>query len=163
MAVQKTVAADIAWGIPGEMGLAGDYRASPAFLEAAATNANLGAALCAGTNQGQVKVGGTTAFVGLLANPKVSADTDLGAPMNLAAGTAVECVSQTPGMWVTLTTTANMGDAVAYKADGSLAAAPASTAPTQHTLIPGARVVRYDVAAGLALVALVQLPTPKTA
>lgn len=163
MSFQKTVGMDLAWGVPGEQALAGAVRAEPGFLEAAATNAALGGAMCAGTNDGQVKVGGTGTFLGLMGHPKVLADNTFGSPLDLVAGTEVEIISETPGMFVTLTTTANVGDAIAYKADGTLVAAPASTAPAQSTLIPGSRVVRYNTAIGLAIVALNQLPVPKTA
>lgn len=187
---QKTVSADIAWGIPGELalGFPPDVRAEPVQLNATFNGApdmptvygramtkTDGPSLGFAVTQGQatvVQFGGTGAFIGLLCNPKADvAYTALGgnAP-GLEAGASLEVMSECHGMWALLTTNAAVGDGVAYltsTADpataGSLAAAPAQVAPSGHALIPGARVVRFDVNTGLAIVSLQQLPTPAVA
>lgn len=181
MSFQKTVSADIAWGIPGELalGFPPDVRAEPVSL---ATVFNGGASVKTPYGRAMTKsnppelgygttsshatyanFGGTGAFLGLLANPKAGlAYSALGgdAP-GIEVGASLEVVSDTHGIWALLTTAGNVGDGVAYAdADGQLAAAPLQVAPASHTLIPGARIVRFDVNAGLAIIALQQLPTP---
>lgn len=180
MGFQKTINDDMAWGIAGEIGLAdlGGVRAEPfqlatVFNGGANVKTPYGRAVTRADNPfagdqttpGSFQtgnIGGTGTFIGLLHAPKSDvAFAYIGSDFpGLEAGTMLEAISQTAGLWVELTTDANVGDAVAYKADGSLAAAPLSAAPASHTLIPGSRVVRFDVKAGLALVALQQLPTP---
>lgn len=183
MGFQKVVYDDMAWGIPGELGLAdlGGVRAEPfqlsaAFSGSASTPTPYGRAVCrvenvfAGSadNTGHYQtgsIGGTGVFLGLLHAPKSDvAFAYVGSEgPGIEMGTMLEAVSETPGIWVLLTTAANVGDAVAFAADGQLAAAPKQVAPASHTLIPGSRVVRFDVAKGLALVALQQLPEPAVA
>lgn len=190
MAFQKDVKADIAWGIPGELGLGfpPDVRAEPVSLNATFNGASGVAtpygramtkadapALGYGTTPSHATVaqfGGSGAFLGLLANPKAGvAYTALGgdAP-GIEKGAALEVVSETHGIWALLTSSANVGDGVAFltattdsTVAGTLKAAPAQVAPANHTLIPGARIVRFDVNTGLALIALQQLPTPAVA
>lgn len=190
MAFQTSVGADMPWGIPGELalGLAQNVRAEPVFLNVTLNgdpaqapifgramtmveSADLGAGADAGSGT-IAQFGGTTAFLGILANPKAAVGyTSLGgvAP-GLEAGTALEVVSECPGIWVRLTSSAKVGDGVAYlsattdpKVAGTLKAAPAQVAPSGHVLIPGSRVVRFDVNTGLAMIALQQLPTPAVA
>lgn len=187
MSFQKTVGADMPWGIPGELalGLAQNVRAEPVFLSAvfngaanvatpygrAMTKVN-SPALGYGTSAAaatEAQFGGTGAFLGLLANPKAGvAFTFLGSDApGLDKGAQLEVVSECPGIWVLLTSAGNVGDGVAYltattdtTVAGTLKAAPAQVAPADHTLIPGARIVRFDVNTGLAMIALQQLPTP---
>ncbi|RFU90244.1 MULTISPECIES: structural cement protein Gp24 [Citrobacter] len=172
MTFQKTVADDLAWGIPGEQALAGDVRAEPVQLKTTyngtpGQRAPFGAVAlvqAAGDN-GIVSVGGAGTYIGILSSPKqFVAYTALGgnAP-GIEAGAQLEACSQSPGMWMQLTSAAAVGDAIAYKADGTLIAAPASAAPASSTLIPGSRVVRYNVTTGIAVVALQQLPVPAVA
>lgn len=185
MSFQKTVDADMAWGIPGELalGLAQNVRAEPVFLNATfngaptmptafgramtqTESADLGFAADQGSGT-IAQFGGTTTFLGLLANPKAAVGyTSLGgnAP-GIQAGTALEVVSECPGIWVTLTSAGKVGDAIAFLSAttdqataGTLKAAPKQVAPANHTLIPGSRIVRFDVNTGLAMVALQQLP-----
>lgn len=183
MGFQKVINDDMAWGIPGEIGLAdlGGVRAEP-FQLATVFNGGenvktpYGRAVTRADNPfagDQTKsghfqtgnIGGTGTYIGLLHAPKSDvAFAYIGSDFpGLEAGTMLEAISQTAGVWVELGTAGNVGDAVAYKADGSLVAAPESTAPASSTLIPGSRIVRFDVNAGLALVALQQLPTPADA
>lgn len=172
MTFQKTVASDLAWGIPGELALAGDVRAEPVQLKTkfdgtSGKRVPFGAVAltqAAGDN-GLVTIGGTGTYIGILSSPKQwAAYTALGGDAGgIEAGAQLEATSQTPGMFMELTTAAGVGDAIAYKADGTLVAAPASTAPASSTLIPGSRVVRYNVTTGIAIVALQQLPVPAVA
>ena len=180
MPFQKVVNDDMAWGIPGEIGLAdlGGVRAEPFQLATVlngaadeptpygravtrADNPFAGDNASAGHYQTGT-IGGDGTYIGLLHAPKSDvafAYIGSDAP-GLEAGVMLEAISQTAGIWVLLTTAANVGDAIAYAEDGQLAAAPAQVAPASHTLIPGSRVVRFDVNKGMALVALQQLPTP---
>lgn len=172
MTFQTTVPSDLAWGIPGEQALAGDVRAEPVQLKTvfngtAGKRVPFGAVALtqASGDNGLVSVGGSGTYIGILSSPKQWASyTALGgdAP-GIEAGAQLEATSQTPGMWMELTTAAGVGDAIAYKADGTLVAAPLSAAPASSTLIPGSRVVRFNVTTGIALVALQQLPTPAVA
>ena len=183
MPFQQTVGADMPWGIPGELalGLAQNVRAEPVQLSEAFTG---GSTIPTAFGRAMTKVdapslgygttaphgtlaefGGDGVYLGLLANPKAAVSYGaIGSSFNgLEAGAALEVVSECPGIWVLLTTAAAVGDAIAYAADGQLAAAPAQVAPANHTLIAGSRVVRFDVNAGLAMVALQQLPAPAAA
>ena len=189
MAFQKNVGADIAWGIPGELGLGfpPDVRAEPVSLNATFNGASgvatpYGRAMTKanppelgyGTTPSHATIaqfGGTGAFLGLLANPKAGvAYTALGDAPSIEKGAALEVVSETHGIWALLTSSGNVGDGVAFLTAttdptiaGTLKAAPAQVAPAGHRLIPGARIVRFDVNTGLALIALQQLPTPAVA
>jgi len=183
MAFQKVINNDMAWGIPGEIGLAdlGGVRAEPfqlatvfnggadvptAYGRAVTRVDNVSGGTVDAAGHWQTgEIGGDGTYIGLLHAPKSDvAFAYVGSDYSgLEVGTMLEAISQTAGIWVLLTTAANVGDAVAYAADGQLAAAPAQVAPASHTLIPGSRVVRFDVNAGLALVALQQLPTPAAA
>lgn len=183
MSFQKTVQNDMAWGIPGELGLglsdqaarAEPFQLSAVFNGGASVptpygravtrvdNITVGSSAAQGSWQTGA-LGGDGAFLGLLHAPKSDvcfAYVGSEAP-GIEAGTMLEAISECAGLWVLLTTAANVGDQVAYiKADGRLVAAPKGVAPTpaDQVVIPGSRVVRFDVTAGLALVALQQLPT----
>jgi len=166
MGFQNEVQSDQAWGIPGELALAGDVRAEPVQLSAdfiADDNvtAPFGLAVTATAGEsGFVDIGGTGAFVGIIFNPKATVmhaaigSTDI----NFSAGSQFEAVSQCPGIFVILPVPANIGDGIAYYDSGLLAPAPAQTAPADTTLIPGARVVRYNTDTGQAIISLQQLP-----
>lgn len=66
-------------------------------------------------------------------------------------------------MFMELTTAASVGDAIAYKSDGSPGCCSVIRCPRQFYSDPGSRVVRYNVTTGIAIVALQQLPTPAVA
>ncbi len=168
MAFPNTVTRDMPWGIPGELalGVMGGLNAQPLILDAA-ENAVFGRALTHVADQsGHAVIGGAGTFAGILANPKEHVNYSMpgDADSVLVDGTVVSGVTATAGIWVLLTTAAAIGDGVAYAtADGQLAAAPAQVAPADHTLIPGAKVVRYDVTGGLAIISLTELPNPAAA
>lgn len=181
MAFQKTVNIDMPWGIPGEIGLGLSDQAARAEPFQLATVFNGGTSVPTpygravtradnpvtgdSTTTGSWQtgnIGGTGVFLGILHAPKsdlafayVGSDSP-----GIEAGVMLEALTETAGVWCLLTTSANVGDAVAFAADGQLAAAPKQVPTASHTLIPGSRVVRFDVTAGLALVALQQLPEP---
>lgn len=169
MPFQKTVLAALAMGIAGEQAFDGAVRAEPVVLKTAVATEDgeqslYGRALTSTESVdgvAQVEVGGAGTYIGILADPKANpTSTSLGGlTPGLEAGTHLTAVSETPGMWVSLVGTGAVGDGVAFAADGLLQAAPAQVAPASTTLIPGARIVRYDVNEGLAIVALQQLPT----
>lgn len=171
---QSQVNADIAWGIVGELALEGPLNGQPARLASADAANNVvgraftwaGAANTADTDLGAVQAGGAAGvFAGILANPKVYANRGTTAGGTLAANTTLangeigEFVQNTPGIWVELTSAANVGDSVVYAdATGILsAAAPGVTPGAGLSLVPGATVQRYkklNAAAGLALIAI---------
>lgn len=184
MAFQKTVKGDIAWGIPGEiaLGLSDQAARAEPFQLKTVFNGGTGVATPYGravirtdnigagdaTTAGHYQlgtIGGTGTFLGLLHAPKSDvafAYVGSDAP-GIEAGVMLEAITETAGLWVNLTSAGNVGDAVAYKDDGTLVAAPKQVAPASSTLIPGSRIVRFDVTAGLAIVALQQLPEPAVA
>ncbi|XAO54129.1 structural protein [Yersinia phage vB_YenM_P744] len=173
MSFQKNVLADIAWGIVGELalGLPQNVRAEPIQIKTA-VNGAAGQAPIYGRavtgvagDSGVGEVGGTGTYLGILFNPKENvAYAALGADTyGIEAGSRLQIVSDAPGLFVQLSTAGNIGDGVAYKSDGTLAAAPLQVAPASTTLIPGARVVRYNVLTGVAIISLTQLPAPAVA
>jgi hypothetical protein len=94
--------------------------------------------------------GGTGAFLGILTNSKqyslYGGDAPLSPTLVVPNDLPVQATAVTPGMYVTLSTTANIGDGVAFNnANGALAAAPGGVAPSGHTTIQGALVVRRNI------------------
>lgn len=156
------------WGIVGEayLGVRGSVNAQPLQLTSEAAANVFGRALThvEGEN-GQAEVGGDGVFAGILAFPKEHIAFALpGAEtQTVPQGTIVSGVTEHPGLLVTLTTAAAIGDGVAFAADGTLAAAPAQVAPANHTLIQGAKVVRYNTNIGQAIISLKELPAPAAA
>lgn len=169
MSFQKTVLAALAMGIAGEQAFDGAVRAEPVVLKTAFPTSDgdpsvYGRALTSTESidgVAQVIVGGTGVFIGILGDPKANPTSTVlgGLTPGLEAGYHLTAISETPGMWVSLATAGAVGDGVAFGADGLLHAAPLQVAPATTVLIPGARIVRYDVNEGLAIVALHQLPT----
>ena len=165
---QNSVGDDLAWGIPGEFALAGDVRAEPValsedFIASDNATAPFGLAVTAVAGEsGVVEFGGEGQFVGIIVNPKAAVmHASVGSTeINFASGTQLEAASQSPGVFVLFPVPANIGDGVAYYAGGILAPAPAQVAPDDTTLIPGARVVRYNTTSGMAIISLQQLPAP---
>ena len=173
MAFQKTVLGDIAWGIPGELalGFPEDVRSEPVQIKTVVNGAAgqvpmYGRAVTAVAGEAGVgEVGKTGQFLGLLFNPKENvAYSALGSDAyGIEAGARLQVVSDCAGLWVQLTTNAAIGDAVAFKADGTLVAAPLQVAPASSKLIQGSRVVRFNTLTGIATVSLTQLATPAVA
>ncbi len=163
MPFPNSVADAMPWGIVGEgyLDVRGSINAQPLQLTSETGNIFGYALTHVEGENGFAEVGGTGVFAGILAFPKEHIAFALpGTQTNsVPAGAVVSGVTEHPGLIVSLTTAAAIGDGVAFAADGSLAAAPAQVAPADHTLIPGAKVVRYNVNAGLAIISLKELPT----
>lgn len=165
---QKEVRADIAWGIPGEiiLGMAPDVRAEPVALAkpysgettpfgkavTKAGDASLGYDTIEATAT-PVEIGGSGEYIGILSNPKAAYSyLPVGAKgAGLTVGQTLEAVSDCHGIVVEMTGPAKVGQPVGFAADGSLQAGGG-------TLIPGARVVRFDTTKGLAIISLNQMP-----
>lgn len=165
--LQSTIAADIPWGVIGELAFEGPLNAAPARLVADGT---IGRFFTRDAN-GDAVQGGTGALLGVLANPKVYANRSgllENANFVVSANSIGEFVEKTPGIWVNLTgpNPIKVGMKVAYiTATGVLTAYDQSgTLPGGSVEIPGAVVVRYNStpAANLACIALngpVAVPT----
>jgi len=170
MTFQSSVAARMGFGIVGEFFLDGARRVQPALLDSSAAALNVfGSAFTvkAGADglPGSVltaEAGGTGVFGGILVNPKAHASygTSAGGPLapslTLPNDVVAELCTNAPGVVVSLPGAANVGDQVEFvQADGTLnAIAPGAAATAGSTIIAGARVERYDVASGLAVVSL---------
>lgn len=171
---QATVNAEIAAGIVGELAFEGPLNGQPARIASADAANNVvgraftwaGAANTADTDLGAVQAGGTGVFAGILANPKVYANRGTTAGGTLAPNTILangeigEFVQNTPGIFVSLESAANVGDYVAYNdTTGVLTAvAPGVVPGAGLSIVPGATVVRYKklaAPAGLAVIAIV--------
>lgn len=168
MAFQSSVNTDLGFGVIGEQFLAGDVRAVPAtIVSGSAANNVVGRAFTVsngGDSSGDAitaAAGGTGVFAGILANPKSYAS------VGTAAGTLVptltvpnytsgELVNSTPGHIITLSGAADVGYWVEFvQATGVLnAIAAGATVTAGSTIIKGARIERYDVSSGLAVMSL---------
>lgn len=180
MTFQSSVAARMGFGIVGEFFLDSARRVQPALLDSAdAANNVFGRAFTvkAGADglPGSVLTAeagssdGLGVFAGILVNPKAhasygtAAGGPLAASLTLPNDVVAELCNDTAGVIVDFGATgANVGDWVEYdNGDGVLAPkAPGSAATAGATLIPGARVERYDSASGLAVVSLSANATP---
>lgn len=169
MGFQSTINSAQADGIVGELALEGTLRASPRTLNTTDATLNvIGRALTATADSDtEVRVGGTGAFAGILANPKVYATAGTAAggalapTLTLPNYTEVECVEMCAGIYVNLTSTDNdIGNDVHFvQATGALVSVAPGVAPSVgNSVIPGAVVVRRDTtAAGLAIISLTGL------
>lgn len=143
MSFQSTVNFERGFGVPGEIFLSGPTRAQPVILESADAAYNIVGATALTTVSGGTdadpnlpviaKAGGTGAFAGILANPKVYASfgTVSGGPLapTLTLPNEINAEGLTMGqMVVTLENSADVGDIVAYDTTtGKLSALPALT------------------------------------
>lgn len=165
MAFQKEIRQFQTSGIVGDIIITGAIRAQAGVLNSTAEANNIiGRAMThAASKDDAFTVGGAGAFAGILSSSKLYANYGIaGAALSpslvVANNTVVEGVTMTSGILVDMTTTANIGDNVAYKtATGELVAAPAGVAPSGSTLIPNSKVVRVNLAkAGLAIIELTE-------
>lgn len=154
MAFQSTVRQFPADGIVGDFALDGPIRSKSVILKSSDPTQNvIGRAVTyVAAQDDQAIAGGTGAFAGILTNSKLYASlgTTAGGPLAptlvLPNDLPVQATTVTPGVYVTLSTTANIGDGVAYNnTTGILAAAPAGVPPASHTLITGASVIRRNI------------------
>lgn len=168
MAFQSSVNTDLGFGVIGEQFLAGDVRAVPAtIVSGSAANNVVGRAFTVsngGDSSGDAitaAAGGTGVFAGILANPKsyASVGTTAGTlvpTLTVPNYTSGELVNSTPGHIVTLAGAADVGYWVEFvQATGVLNAIAAdATVTAGSTIIKGARIERYDVSSGLAVMSL---------
>lgn len=151
-------------GIQGDFALDGPIRSQSVLLQSAdATNNVIGRAVTmVAATDGAAIAGGTGAFAGILTNSKQyaslgGASGPLSPTLALPNALPVQATTMAPGIYVITSTTANIGDGVAYaNATGILAAAPAGVPPASHTLIPGASFIRRNITSAGTL-AIIQL------
>lgn len=170
MSLQSSVNTDIAFGVIGEIVLdSGGLRAQPAIIvSGSAANNVIGRAFTAtsgGATSGDAvtaAAGGTGVFGGILANPKeyttsgTTAGGTLAATITLPNYTVGTLVNATAGIVITLAGAADVGYWVEFvQATGVLnAIAAGATVTAGSTIIKGARIERYDVSSGLAVMSL---------
>jgi hypothetical protein len=164
MAFQSTIRQFQADGMVGDIALDGPVRAAPVVLKTTtAANNVIGRAFTLVSGQdGQAVAGGTGVFGGILINSKLyalrgAAGGALAPTLALANEVPVELCSFASGIFVSLTTSANVGDQVVFAtADGQLAAiAPGASPGVGQALVPNAQVIRQNTsAAGLAMISL---------
>ena len=169
MAFQSSVNTDLGFGVIGEAFLEGPWRATPANIYTADATKNVVGRAFTYTNGADssgdaavVVAGGTGAFAGILSNPKTyalvgtSAGGTLAPTLTLPNYTIGEFCNETAGIVVTLAGAADVGYWVEFvQATGVLNAIAAGAPVTVgSTIIKGARIERYDVASGLAVMSL---------
>lgn len=181
MAFQSSVNIDVGFGVIGEIFLEGPLRSQPANIYTADATKNVVGRAFTVTNGADssgdaitVAAGGTGAFAGILGNPKAyasvgAASGTLQPTLTLPNYTIGELITETAGMVITLPGAADVGYWVEFnQTTGVLNAIAAGAAPTSGcTIIAGARIERYDVASGLAVMSLgtpssvtVEVPAP---
>jgi len=162
MTFQTEVRQDQASGIVGELAFDGPTRAFRYTLDSGdAANNIFGRAFTVKAGQDlDVEAGGAGVFAGIMVGPKQHAtqgpDTGtLDPTLQLRNGEDADFLTMGT-VFVELTNAANVGDSVAYAADGQLTAfAPGAIIAAPLVQIPGAQVVRCDTAgAGLAVIQL---------
>ena len=179
MSVQSSVAAQMGFGVVGEAFLDRMNRVQPGILDSAsAANNVFGRAFTVkngadGTPGSAITVeaGGTGNFAGILVNPKnhASYGTRAGGPLApslvLPNDVIAEFCKDADGVIVAFTAAADEGDWVEFvQATGVLAPlAPLAEPTAGSTIIDGARVERYDVASGLAVISMTANVAPYTA
>lgn len=165
MAFQSTIRQKMTSGFVGDVTHSGPIRAQTGKLynSDAALNVVGRALVHTSGSDGVFQTGGSGRFAGILSGSKqyATSGTSAGAltpTLVLANNTEVEAIYFATGLLVELSTSANIGDGVAYAtATGILAAAPAGVAPANHTLIPNAKVIRNNLtAAGYAYIELTE-------
>lgn len=158
---QSTVARTLGFGVPGEQFLDGPRRAAPFILESNGVPNIIGATAYTSTADSVAVAGGTGIYVGILVNPKTYATAGtssggaLAANMQLPDQSNGELMTESAGLIVTLPNTAAVGDKIIFsQATGAISSiTPATSIPTGSTLIAGATVTRFTVAAaGLAVI-----------
>lgn len=153
MSIQNTIRQFPTDGFPGDFALDGPIRSQPVLLRTTDATLNvIGRAITmVAATDGVAIAGGTGAFAGILTNSKQYASLGgsggpLSPTLTLPNELPVQGTTTAPGIYVITSTTANIGDGVAYaNATGILAAAPGGTPPASHTLIPGASFIRRNI------------------
>jgi len=164
MAFQSVVRQFPADGIVGDRALDGPVRAKNVVLRTTDPTQNVigRAVTMVAATDGVAVAGGTGVFAGILTNSKQYASLGgatgpLSPTLTLPNELPVEATTTIPGVFVITSTTANIGDGVAYaNATGIIAAAPGGTPPASHTLIPGASFILRNITTANSL-AIIQL------
>lgn len=153
MSIQNTIRQFPTDGFPGDFALGGPVRSQSVLLQSSdATQNVIGRAVTmVAATDGAAIAGGTGVFGGILTNSKQYASLGgatgpLSPTMTLPNALPVQATTTAPGIYVITSTTANVGDGVAYNnTTGILAAAPGGTPPASHTLIAGASFIRRNI------------------
>ena len=163
MPFQATVNANQTFGVVGDIVVGDAERGQPAILNSTnAANNVIGRAFrhVAGSDT-DVTADGAGVFAGILANSKTYATSGTAAAGTLAPTlvlpneTNAELVTRTAGILVELSTAGNIGNNVFYADATGILAAASGTTLMNHTIIPGAKIVRQNIpAAGRAIVEL---------
>lgn len=158
-------------GYPGDFPFFGPMVVNPVILKTSNSALNVpGVALTYqnGSTTNAV-AGGTGVFAGILSNKNTQpydGNLPTGPVLNIPNDTPTFATSFSTGVYATLSTTARVGDGVAFNTStGVLAAAPGGVAPNGHTVIPGAVIFRQNVdAAGtVGIVQMLNYVTPAEA
>ncbi len=138
----------LATGIPGEFSRSGNQESRGAILNSAteANNVVGRVVFTVDGNSNEVGVAANGNFAGILSSPKTAVRPTLDAQAFILNDTQVE-VAERGYLFVTLTTTASVGDFVYYSnTTGELAAAaPAAAAPAGHSRLPGGLIKGQEV------------------
>jgi hypothetical protein len=154
MSIQNTIRQFPTDGIVGDFALDGPIRSQPILLNTADPTLNvIGRAVThTAATDGVGVTGGTGVFAGILTNSKQYASLGgstgpLSPTLTLPNALPVQATTLASGIFVTLSTTANIGDQVYFvTATGVLGAvAPGAAAPGGGQLIPGASVIRRNI------------------
>ena len=155
---QSTVNLTLPFGVIGEIYTAGPVRAQSVIIHSTDPTNNIFGRGCTYTSQGLVAAGGTGVFAGFLVNPKqVALFGTAGNPLapSLTVPNDIQIDVLVMGsIWVTISTTAAIGDYVWYNTTtGALqTTAPGASTPA-GTLFANAVVDYFTVGvAGLALI-----------
>lgn len=158
-------------GYPGDFPFFGPMVVNPVILKTSNSALNVpGVALTyqSGSTTNAV-AGGTGVFAGILSNKNTQpydGNLPTGPVLNIPNDTPTFATSLSTGVYATLSTTARVGDGVAFNTStGVLAAAPGGVVPNGHTVIPGAVIFRQNVdAAGtVGIVQMLSYVTPVAA
>ena len=168
MTFQTSIRTDQASGFVGDLAVDFPPVAQPGALNSGdAANNVVGRVFTHTGTEGVFAAGGAGAFAGILANRAeyASYGTTAGGPLapstTLPNGAIGDFLLQHPGVFVELSTAFAPGYYVTYAtATGALGAvATGVDVPAGSVILPGAFVVRYSGAAGLAVISLGTNPT----
>lgn len=153
MAFQSTIRQFATDAFPGDFVLDGPVRSQPVLLATSDPTLNVigRAVTLSASTDGVAVAGGTGVFGGILTNSKQYASLGgssgpLSPTLTLPNNLPVQATTFAPGIAVITTTTANVGDPVAFsQLTGEIGAAPGGTPPANYTVIPGAYFIRNKI------------------
>lgn len=144
-------------GYPGDFPFFGPMVVKPVILKTSNAALNVPGVALTFQNGSTTNAiaGGSGVFAGILSNKNTQpydGNLPTGPVLNIPNDTPTFATSLITGVYATLSTTARVGDGVAFNTStGVLAAAPGGVVPNGHTLIAGAVIFRRNVdAAGTA-------------